>query len=103
MKKLILKIAFHIAASLLRVSIGRSTSGLTPSHLIKRGFVASDEGGRAFYEPNVKGRDRVTVVFEREYYRVYHSDAMIFVALESSREWFDAYYMLIHPDNRQKK
>jgi hypothetical protein len=101
MKKLILKIIFHIALAIVRGCINNNTTRLTPDHLLEKGFVCTH--GSTFIEPDVKARDLVTVVFEKNYYRVYHSDNMIFIAVETSKEWFDTYYMILHPDNRFKR
>src|SRR5690606_5328017 len=69
---------------------------LLPSHLLNAGwkleFVKSGQGYRAFYvEPSIKGRDKVWIEFEHHYYRVYHSESRVFIALESTIEWLQFY------------
>lgn len=98
MKKLTFKILFRAVITLLVKCIAHSKTPLTGADLIAKGFYS--EGGFTFTETHVKGRDRITVMLDSTGYRVYHSDNMIFVAAESSKEWFDAYFMLIHQDNR---
>jgi len=47
----------------------------------------------------MKDRDLITIQFESHYYRVWHSSKLTFIALESSVEWFELYYLLAHGDN----
>lgn len=73
---------------------------LQPHHLTSLGFVYAENG--YYFQPNIKDRDRISVEFvENGYgYRVYHSKSMTFIAAENTLEWFETYYLLIHPDNR---
>ena len=82
-----------------------SNNRLTPRYLLSKGWVMSEGiNDRIMYvEPNIKDRDRVSISFENHYYRVWHSDKEIFIALESTVEWFEMYYLLIHPDNGRYK
>ena len=87
---------FKLAIKFIAIRLVRSYNKLTPDYLLKKGFIKK---GGEYIEPNVKGRNRVTIEFENHYYRVYHSDKKTFIALEISVEWFEAYYLIIHPNN----
>ena len=76
--------------------IVNSTNRLTPDYLKEKGWELVNG---YWIEPNVKDRDRVSIVFENHYYRVWHSEKMTFIALESTIEWFEIYFLIIHPDN----
>lgn len=69
---------------------------LTPEYLEQRGWKGFNGD---WYEPYVKDRDRITISFENHYYRVWHSEKRTFIALESSVEWFEMYFLLLHGDN----
>jgi hypothetical protein len=88
--------AYKLSKRLIANRIIRGDSYLTPQYLIDRGWI--EENG--FYiEPNMKDRDRIYISFEPNIFRVWHSDKKTFIAAESSIEWFEIYYLIIHPDN----
>ena len=91
---------FKIAFSIIAKRLVFSNNHLTPNYLIKKGWVETESG---YTEPIIKNRDRITISFENHYYRVWHSDKRTFIALESTIEWFETYYLLAHPDNGRYK
>lgn len=82
---------------ILKNTISESNDLLTPEYLLQRGWIEEDG---FYYQPNIKDRDRISISFEHHYYRVWHSEKRTFIALESTVEWFELYYLLAHPDNR---
>lgn len=103
MKKLIQRVKDWIyskAIKVIAVRLVNSTTQLTPQYLLERGWVEKDG---LYFEPNMKKRDLITIQFENHYYRVWHSSNLTFIALESSVEWFEMYYLLAHPDNGRYK
>jgi hypothetical protein len=96
MKTKIYNFIFMRAMVFIAKRLVYSDRRLTPEYLIKRGWVKTEAG---YIEPNIKNRDRITITFEGHYYYVRHSDKMTFIALESTIEWFEMYYLIIHPDN----
>lgn len=98
MKNLIYKFAIKIIAKRLVYS----KKVLTPGYLLAKGWIPKPDvvRNKTFYcEPNMKGRDVIFIDFENSYYRVWHSEAKTFIALESTIEWFELYYLLAHGDN----
>lgn len=87
---------FKLALKAIANKIVRYPTQLTPEYLKAKGWV-QDEWG--WVEPNIKDRDRITITFQDHYYRVWHSEKRTFIALESSVEWFEAYYLIIHGNN----
>jgi len=67
-----------------------------PEYLLKKGWIEQDG---YYIEPNMKDRDLVSISFEAHYYHVWHSSKRTFIALESTIEWFESYYLIIHGDN----
>lgn len=85
MKRYILKIIIKV----LYWVIFKKGDQLQPWHLSAAGWIVDENG---FYvEPNIKGRDKVSIQFENHYFRVYHSEYRTFVALESRKEWLQLY------------
>ena len=82
-----------------------SDNRLTPEYLLSKGWVMQEGiADKVIYvEPNMKDRDRIIITFESHYYRVWHSKKETFIALESTVEWFEIYYLIIHPDNGRYK
>ncbi len=75
---------------------------LTGTILKERGWEAVNAHGSFYWvEPNIKDRDKIWISFENHYYKVWHGKDRTFIALESSLEWFEVYYKMIHPDNRR--
>lgn len=70
---------------------------LQPHHLTSLGFIYTDG---YYFQPNMKDRDIIYVQFEGSSYRVFHSINKTFIAAENTLEWFELYYLLAHPDNR---
>ena len=100
MKNKINEWLFKMAIKITAIRLVRSFKRLTPEYLLQKGFV---ENNGEYSEPNIKDRDKITVTFENHYYRVWHSEKKTFIALESSIEWFEMYYLIIHPDNGRYK
>ena len=65
---------------------------LTPKYLLDRNWIEKDG---YYIQPSIKDRDRVSIKFEDHCYRVWHSDKMTFIALESSVGWLELYMMCI--------
>ena len=87
---------YRQAIKVIAKRIVKDSNLLTPQYLLERGWVEKD----GYYtEPNMKDRDLITIQFESHYYRVWHSSKLTFIALESSVEWFELYYLLAHGDN----
>lgn len=99
-KKRFNKWLYRIAKYIIVETIYNSENRLTPQYLIDRGWVQFCE---YYHEPNVKDRDRISISFEGDFYRVWHSEKLTFVALESTVEWFEMFYLLPHPDNRNEQ
>lgn len=100
MKKEIYNWIFKLAKKFISINIVHYGTQLTPKYLIERGW-AEEDG--YYIEPNIKDRDRISISFEHHYYRVWHSDKRTFIALESTIEWFELYYLLAHKDNGRYK
>lgn len=93
---------FRLAKKFIAKRLVNCRENMTYDYLLNRGFVQEYDRlmEKMFYfEPNVKGRDRVYIDFHSNGYSVWHSDKKTFIANESSIEWFELYFMLIHPDN----
>lgn len=95
MKKKLLNWMFKLAIKVIAINIVKHGNFLTPDYLIKRGWVAW-EG--YYIEPCIKDRDLILITFETNYYRVYHSRKITFVAMANSIEWLENYLLLIRPD-----
>ena len=105
MKTKIYNWIFKLAMTFIAKRFVHSNNKLTPEYLLSKGWVMQ-EGIRdtvMYVEPNMKDRDRILISFENHYYRVWHSKSETFIALESSVEWFEMYYLIIHPDNGRYK
>lgn len=106
MKKKIQNWIYKLAIKVFAKRLVNGNSKLTPEYLTERGWITEYDEVRqkTFYvEPNIKDRDKISVEFENHYYRIWHSAAKTFIALESSIEWFELYYLLAHPDNGRYK
>lgn len=66
---------------------------LLPEHLKEMGFLNMPDG---WMHPAMKARNKILVKFENngQYYRLYFGQYQTFVALESSRAFFDWFWML---------
>ena len=91
MKKIILNWLFNKALKVIALNIVKYNNPLTPEYLLSRDWIESDG---YYYEPFMKERDIIFIRFEKNYYSVYHSSKKTFIALESSVEWFENYYLL---------
>lgn len=100
MKKKINEWIYRLALKVIFKRIVNRNNLLTPEYLTERKWIKKDG---YYFEPNVKDRDRIYIKFEEYYYRVFYSSKMTFIALESSVEWFELYYLLSHPDNGRYK
>lgn len=87
---------YKLAVKLISNRIAHSLNSLTPEYLQNKGWI---QEGEYWVEPNIKDRDKIWVQFEYHYYRVRHGRDKTFIALESSLEWFQNYYLLVHVDN----
>ena len=96
MKKKIFNWLYKFAIKVIAINIVKHGNQLTPDYLLKRGWVEKDG---YYVEPNMKDRDLILIQFESHYYRVWNSEHHTFIALESTIEWFEAYYLIIHPHN----
>jgi len=101
MKNKIYNLIFKLAMIFIAKRLVHSDNRLTPDYLLSRGWVMQEgiKESVMYAEPNMKDRDRISISFESHYYRVWHSKAETFIALESTIEWFEMYYLIIHPDN----
>ncbi len=89
-KNFFYKLAIHFIARKLK-----NGTTLTPNHLIDRGWhFEVDHLDRGICtEPNIKDRDRVQVIFEAHYYRVYHGKERTYIACETTVEWLELYLL----------
>ena len=69
---------------------------LTKDYLLSKGWV---QEGNFFVEPNVKLRDKIWIQFEHHYFRIYHGPDRVFIGLESTKGWFEIYWLILHGDN----
>lgn len=65
---------------------------LTPDYLQSKGWIFD---GDYWIMPLIKDRDKIWIQFESHYYRVWHGKERVFIALEDSIEWVDAYCSLV--------
>lgn len=87
---------YKLAVKLISNRIVHGINRLTPEYLRDKGWM---QEGEYWVEPNIKDRDKIWIYFESHYYRVLHGGHKTFIALESSLEWFENYYLLAHADN----
>lgn len=100
--KAIKQFIYNQAIKVIARKLVYSENRLTPKHLEDMGWMPyfDDVRQKTFYcESDIKSRDRILVDFENHYYRVWHGKDVTFIALETTKEWFDLYYMMAHPDN----
>ena len=95
MKKKLFNWLYKYALKVIDTNIEEYGNRLTPEYLLNKGWIEKDG---YYIEPNMKDRDLISISFESHYYRVWHSADRTFIALESTVEWFEIYYML-HDDN----
>jgi hypothetical protein len=93
--------AYKFALKLIANRIVHSQNKLTREYLMSRGWALID--GKYWVDLSLKDRDKIWIEFEKDYYRVWHGSDRTFIALESSLEWFENYYLLAHPDNGRYK
>jgi len=96
MKKKLLNWLYKLALKIIAINIVKYGNKLTPEYLLKKGWIEKDG---YYIESGIKDRDRISIKFESNYYRIWHSDKMTFITLENSIEWFEIYYLILHPDN----
>jgi hypothetical protein len=96
MKKKIFNWLYKLAIKVIAINIVKYGNQLTPEYLIKKGWIEKDG---YYIEPHIKDRDLLSISFDTNYYRVWHSSNRTFIALENTIEWFDNYYLIIHGDN----
>lgn len=90
---------YRLTLKYIRYTLTRNTTQLTPEHLLAKGW---NKFGRDYYEPLIKDRNRVTIIFDHHYYRVRHSKNGTFIALESSKEWLEMYLLLMDKHNKPR-
>lgn len=91
---------YRLAVKIIANRIVHEKERLTPEYLIQKGWIEED----GYYsEKNVKERDRIWIKFEGHFYRAYYGRYKTFIALETSLEWFNLFYLLAHPDNGRNK
>lgn len=88
---------YNLAVKLIANRIVHGQNRLTRDYLMSKGWDLED--GKYWVEKGIKGRDKIWIEFENHYYRVWHGKERTFIALESSLEWFENYYLLTHGDN----
>lgn len=97
MKK-VKKYIYELAVKIVNKYIEDGVTKLTKEYLLNKGWVTEfDEVRQKIYyvESNIKDRDKISIEFGSNYYRVCHGKDRVFIALESSQEWFDMYYSLL--------
>jgi len=97
MKKKLYKWLLGIAKKIIAINLVEYGTPLTPEYLSNKGWIEYEQGH--WIEQNIRERDRISIQFNRHYYRVWHGYSKTFVAAESTVEWFEIYYLLIHRDN----
>ena len=103
MKKKIFNFLYKKALKIISINILTYGNKLTPDYLLKNGWIIKFDTitKKSYYcEPNIKERDTIYIEFESNYYRVWHGKAKTFIALESSIEWFECYYLIISSDRK---
>ena len=88
---------YRLSMKLIANRIVWGNNILTPKYLLDRGFIEQDG---FYFEPEIKDRDLITIQFEHHHYRVWHSKNKTFIALKSSIEWFETYYLLVHDSDK---
>lgn len=98
MKKRIYNWLFKKALKVISHNLVLYETLLTPQYLIDKGWIEEDG---YYIESNIKKRDIIYIKFSDNgyYYSVFHSINKTFIAEERSIQWFENYYLLIHPDN----
>lgn len=91
-KKLTNKILYRLFIKYLSCRIIKSNERINVEYLESIGFKSN---GTYFVEENVKVRDKIWVELNDGYYRIFHGERKTFIALESSKYWFDVYYFLM--------
>lgn len=87
---------YKFAVKLIANRIENSKVRLSRSYLVTHGWQVEDE--KYWVQDGIKYRDKIWIEFEYDYYRVFHGEDRTFIALESSFEWFENYYILVHGD-----
>lgn len=90
---------FKLALKFIGKRLVWSENYLTPEYLLGLGWIEKDG---YYFEPAIKDRDRISIQFEYHYYRIFHSEKMIFIALETKIEWFELYLLLVKHEIRFK-
>ncbi|GAC1661340.1 MAG: hypothetical protein NVS9B7_29330 [Flavisolibacter sp.] len=100
MKTIISKYLFNLSVKFIKNRIADSFNLLTPDYLQSIGWIKEYVESKDSYmwvEQNIKDRDKIWIEFESHYYRVWYGADRIFIACESSKEWFEIYYnLMIH-------
>ena len=96
---------FKLVMIFIAKRLVHSNNRLTPEYLLSKGWVMQEGvGDRVIYtELGIKDRDRITIAFSGNGFIVWHSDKLTFIAAETTLEWFEIYWLIIHPDNGRYK
>lgn len=88
----------HFCRKIISYRIVWLNESLTHDYLIKKGFVLKDG---YYIEPNVKSKYAIRITFHDNgsHYKVSVGESDKVIAVESSVEWFELFYLLHHPDN----
>ena len=103
MKKKFYNWVYRLALRIIAKNIVIYGNKLTPEYLINKGWILKDG---YFIEPNVKDRDLISICWDfdgAEYYSVCHTSKRIYITTETTIEWFENYYLIIHSDNGRYK
>ena len=96
MKKKIFNWLYKLALKIIAINLVKHETRLTRDYLIERGWVEI-EGH--YLEEGIKLRDTIWIKFSGATYMVFHGNNKTYIATERSVQWFENYYMLMHPDN----
>ena len=96
MRKAIYNWLFRKAVKVIAINIVKHGNKLTTKYLLDRGWIEKDG---YYIEPCIKDRDLISIKFESNYYRVWHSSKRTFIATERTIEWFESYYLIINSEN----
>jgi hypothetical protein len=94
---------YEMAKTIIANRIVCEHNMLWPAYLLDRGWVEDIDSGM-FYEKSENSKQRIWVKFYgigqnqkvTHYYKVFYGDNKQLIALESTVEWFEVFYMLSH-------
>lgn len=90
---------FALSHMIIANQIVRHDETLTPEYLEAFGWILI----KGYYiEPGIKDRDRISVKFDGNFYRVYHSANRTFIAFQNGVKWFETYYLMLNSEKQYK-